>query len=502
MKPYKSFLFLLFILLFALGTHALLMPERFLNSVSRGLAYFKGGNKSTTANSDMFLTELKKKDSAIAAINAYYYVNPEIFVISDLQDIPLIPFVYSNSESIGTNTSGGNISIDNPLKQLYKDLLQLQKNPQLLRFLYYGDEQIKDDRITKTFRKLLQRTFGGDGSGTISLFQNNYSGSSVSREAHKPLSQSDYSSLPTVKISDNWSVMSMQKNQRRGNYGLCNAYLYPPAINAIITARTTEKGTVEVRGIASENNLFLEALLHENVWVEKDLRITALINAAGSSGDISGKTGGRAANGKAAGNKAAGSKTARGNAENNKSERQLGVPVKNENSFGLQHCVWRLPDSTTGINISLALLKNRNIYALSINSESGIIVDNLFMHNSTGNIFLKNNRRFLIDNYALMNVRLVIYQFKPTSSDFYQTMLRQELGYLRITMPDVPVIVIGDSEIQRKIAVENGCVYWKLQKDADAELTGKMLYKAFINDYRNFVTKEKEREINEYTFIY
>ncbi|MDR0763101.1 MAG: hypothetical protein LBF01_01210, partial [Bacteroidales bacterium] len=312
-----------------------------------------------------------------------------------------------------------------------------------------------------TLRRLLKYAFGGNGSGIIPLFQ------------------SDNRNSPSVKISNNWSVMSMQKNQRRGNYGLCNTYLYPPAINALITTRNVEKGTVEIREIASKANNNLEALLHEDVWLENDLRITALTGAAGNS--VSGK--------------------GKGKEKTTNVGQQLGTPIKQENSFGLQHCVWKLPDNTTGINISLTLLKNRNIYALSINSEIGIIVDNLFCRGSDGNIFFKNNRRFLIDNYTLMNVRLVIYQFKPTS-DFHQTMLQQELGYLRITVPDVPIIVIGNSEIQRDIAVKNGCVYWNLQDSVDGELAGKMLYKAFINDYKNYVIKEKEKKLKANVFVY
>jgi hypothetical protein len=442
MKPYKSFLFLLSVLLFTLGVYAILIPEtvkKELSQISIGLwGYSQHSEHSDSRNtSEMFLAEIKKKDSVIAAINAYYHVNPEIFGFSDLRDVPFKPFLYD------TNS-------DNPLKQIYNNLLKSQQDPQQLRILHYGDEQIKNDHITKTFRKLLQYAFGGNGNGMIPLFQNDYQGSL------------------SIKLSDNWSVMSMSKNQRRGNYGLCNAYLYPPAINALIVARNIEKGTIEVNGIKNENDtkkeLFLEALIHEDVWLEKDLRATALIEAA------------------------------------RRSEQPLITPVKQKNSFGLQHCVWKLPNGTTGINISLSLLKNRNIYALSINSTAGIIVDNISMSGSTGNIFFKNNRRFLMDNYDLMNVRLVIYQFKHTP-DFHQTILQQELGYLRITVPDVPIIVIGNSEIQRNIALENGCVYWDLQTQNDHELAGKMLYKAFVNDYKNFVIKEKGKQINEYAFI-
>jgi hypothetical protein len=428
------------------------MPERFSDFVSR----ISFGERKTTVknnvgnnvgNNDTFLSELKKKDSVIAAINAQYYVNPEIFGVDDLQNVPLEPFFYNTNDANGT---------DNPLKQLYMDLLHLQKNPQLMRFLHYGDEQIENDRITKTFRQLLKRAFGGNGNGIIPIFQNGSHG------------------MLTVKISNNWSVMSMQKNQRRGNYGLCNTYLYPPAINALIAVKNVEQGTVEIDGLTLPNsqNFFLEALLHEDVWLENDLRVMALTGAAG------GKTTG-----------------------SEESGQQLGSPTKQGNSYGLQHCVWKLPYNTTGVNISLTLLKNRNIYALSINGEEGIVVDNLSQRGSTGNIFFKNNRRFLIDNYALMNVRLIIYQFEPTS-DFYKTMLMQELGYLRITAPDIPVIVIGNSEITREIVIENGYIYWNLQKGISDELTGKMLYKAFITDYKNFVIQERERKKNEYVFIY
>jgi hypothetical protein len=457
-KQYKSFIFLVLVLLFTAGFYIFFMPERVSDFVKQfnGFVNSHDSGRKATIDNKNFLAQLKKRDSAMMEINAQYFINPEIFAY-DLQNVPFEPFVYD---------------INNPLKQLYTDLLQLRQNPQLLRVLHYGDEQIENDKITKDFRELLQHAFGGEGSGIIPLFQ------------------SDYRGVLSIKLSDNWSVMSMQKNQRRGNYGLCNAYLYPPAINALITVGNTEKGTVKIRGIAGcsgvsgntgGGGLFLESLLHGDVWVERDLQITALTGAAG--------------------NVAAGSKTKSGKLTTKSvwaDEHRLGAPVKQENSYGLQHYAWKLPDSTTGINVSLSLLKNRNIYALSINSSAGIVVDNISLRGSTGNIFLKNNRRFLIDNYALMNVRLVIYQFtSQKSQDFYKTMLQQELGYLRITVPDVPIIVIGNSGTLRKVALENGCVFWNLQESNNAEFAGKMLYKAFVSDYKNFVTKERERKINE-----
>ncbi|MDR1973740.1 MAG: GDSL-type esterase/lipase family protein [Bacteroidales bacterium] len=465
-------------------TFAFLTPEDFEKYISSWQLLPENPIKKEQQRKSLLLAELKKKDSAIAAINAQYSLDPKIFNQQNLSTVPLEPFFYDTSDG------------KNPLINFYQDLLRLQQNPILMRILHYGDSQIENDRITSSFRSLMQEAFGGNGHGVLPLFQ------------------SDYKGYFDIKISSNWSVMSMRSNMRRGNYGLCNSYLYPPAINAIITQKNVDMGTVAISRISAGKGLFLEALLHEDVWVEKDFRVTA---------------------------------------QKGTTTQNLTQSVKSENSFGLQHIVWKLPDSITAINTSMSFLKNRNIYALSINGKTGIVVDNLAIRGSLGDIFLKNNRRFLMDNYALMNVRLVVYEFginalpqdgRPATEkdfEFYEKMLQQELGYLRITAPDVPVIVIGISdrsyknglswrtnpsvyyvrEIQRKVALENGCVFWDLFNamggensmqewasvklggkdfvhftDKGAELVGKMLYKALIDDYRKFVIKQKQKEIS------
>jgi hypothetical protein len=100
-----------------------------------------------------------------------------------------------------------------------------------------------------------------------------------------------------------------------------------------------------------------------------------------------------------------------------------------------------------------------------------------------------------------MGVRLIIYQFEGAEKDFvfYEKMLHQELAYLRVTVPDVPVIIVGATndvirKIQQKVALENGYVFWFTDKK-NAEYVGKMLFKAFIDDYRKYIIKEKQRKI-------
>lgn len=197
--------------------------------------------------------------------------------------------------------------------------------------------------------------------------------------------------------------------------------------------------------------------------------------------------------------------------------------------------------------------KNHDIFALSINDTNGICLDNLSISGSSGSVFSPNHRRFLSNQLQLLNTRLILYQFgsdaiqKQEKDDNcyerYRLRMLQELSYLRIQMPQVPVIVIGISDqaalpgsnvhnpdmdtirkIQKEVAFQCGCVFWDLylamggpnsmQRWASntpalassdmihfthegGELVGKLFYQAFLDAFQRFLLKERKAMLME-----
>jgi lysophospholipase L1-like esterase len=136
-------------------------------------------------------------------------------------------------------------------------------------------------------------------------------------------------------------------------------------------------------------------------------------------------------------------------------------------------------------------------------------------------------------------VNAVINMSKNISS--YEKLFKRQLNLLRLTQPDIPIIVIGVSDIskntpegyvtneavgkirdaQRKAAFESGCVFWDMfegmggensmpswvfakpalaQKDflhlnaLGARIIGEMFYRSLMNEYNKYLQKISDEE--------
>ncbi|MEG1498810.1 MAG: hypothetical protein RRX93_05630 [Bacteroidales bacterium] len=502
MKPYKTFLFLISVLA-VVSLSAFLLRNYGLASA------FSPENEKDLFNR-LQKENIRQQDSLTRLVNHLYNLDTTLFFYETLQETPYSYFEYDTNlertplypfyyQLLSLKDTGNFLKTTQEVEVLsdYAEYTtsSLYSN-KFIRILHYGDSQIENDHITSTIRSFLQTAFGGNGKGMLPLFQTYYTG-----PVH-------------IRKFGDWQIKTLKKNSRKGNYGLCNSYLYPPPITALIESKTKTYGNIQIKlenSFIEKNNrpLFLQALVHEEVSKQDmELRVN--------------KT-------------------------------KVLSTQQCLSSFGLKRYDWALPSTTEELSLRMCFLKNRNIYALSINDTTGICVDNLPVRGSAGEIFLQNNRRFLIDNYALMNVGLVIYQFGVNAIpqdpskimpnyDYYERLLYQELIYLRILMPNTPIIVVGISDRSRKkglsfetnpnvlevrkaqkqAALKAGCVYWDLfstmggnnsmQKwvdrtpslamkdyihfnDKGSELVGKMFYKSLINDYRKFLITEKKKKL-------
>lgn len=151
---------------------------------------------------------------------------------------------------------------------------------------------------------------------------------------------------------------------------------------------------------------------------------------------------------------------------------------------------YTLPDSTT--RCELHMQGRGHIYGLSLETPTGVIVDNIPMRGCSGNIFTKVDSTQLSDFYRDTNTRLIILQFggnmipqtenPSTISGYVRSTLRQQIRYIRACAPQASILFIGPSDMStridgemttyplvpymdkllRKMAAEEHIAYWSM----------------------------------------
>ena len=119
----------------------------------------------------------------------------------------------------------------------------------------------------------------------------------------------------------------------------------------------------------------------------------------------------------------------------------------------------QLPDSTT--HYQLHLQGKGRVYGVSLETPTGVIVDNIPMRGCSGNIFTKIDSTQLSDFYRESNTRLIILQFggnmipqtenPSTISGYVRSTLRQQVRYLRACAPEASILFIGPSDMSTNI---------------------------------------------------
>ena len=118
-----------------------------------------------------------------------------------------------------------------------------------------------------------------------------------------------------------------------------------------------------------------------------------------------------------------------------------------------------LPDSTTKCEIHLQ--GKGCVYGVSLETNNGVIVDNIPMRGCSGNIFTKIDSTQLCHFYQETNTRLIILQFggnmipqtenPSTISGYVRSTLRQQVRYIRACAPQASILFIGPSDMSTNI---------------------------------------------------
>lgn len=113
-----------------------------------------------------------------------------------------------------------------------------------------------------------------------------------------------------------------------------------------------------------------------------------------------------------------------------------------------------LPDSSTECTIEF--YGQGEVYGISLETPTGVIVDNIPMRGGSGNVFTHINRQQLESFFRETNTRLIILQFggnvmpwadTPERVRGYANSMRKQIRYLRSCAPETSILFVGPSDM-------------------------------------------------------
>lgn len=268
-----------------------------------------------------------------------------------------------------------------------------------IRVVHYGDSQIEEDRITSILREKLQTTYGGGGVGLIPLHQ-----TIPTRSLQQTISMNGV--VQTTKGGPKRYLVYGPRSMRLegDNYGVMGQV----AVMDCTLVQGSENITMNIAPLYNKpksHNYF------------NQLRILA---------------------------------------------DSISVSITNPNIDSLiivdQSSLLVMPDSTT--HCELHLEGKGAIYGISLETKNGIIVDNIPMRGSSGNMFTRIDSTALHSFFDETNTRLIILQFggnmipnteNPSTISGYVKTLRQQVRYMRACAPQASILFIGPSDMSTRI---------------------------------------------------
>lgn len=295
------------------------------------------------------------------------------------------------------------------LSAFYAALDSVDSQP--VRVVHYGDSQIEEDRITNILRERWQKQYGGGGTGLLPLHQ----------------------TIPTRTIrqwiSINDKVQSAQGGPKRflvygprsmrltesDDYGIMGQV----AVMDSTLVKGSEDIVLHIEPIDKKrkpHNYFNRVrVLTDSAYVIKNFELRI------KSGD------------------------------------SLNI-IGSQESI-LKSKDFLLPDSTTKCEIYLQ--GKGKVYGVSLETNKGVIVDNIPMRGCSGNIFTKIDSTQLSNFYRETNTRLIILQFggnmipqtenPSTISGYVRSTLRQQVRYIRACAPEASILFVGPSDMSTNI---------------------------------------------------
>jgi D-alanyl-lipoteichoic acid acyltransferase DltB (MBOAT superfamily) len=403
MRPFRSFLLLLIILVCFAGLSYILPWDLNLPSVESLIP-------------EKLIRPLIKNDIAEST-------GKEISVADTLGPVIPPPVVLADTTSVASDSLP-----PDPMK-VFLDSLQFSEGQ--VRILYYGDSQIEYDRITSYLRRFLRKDHGGTGPGLL-----------------LPVMPVTYTKSFYVRASPNWkryNYLSFKNGEINHNdLGPFMAFCRYLPDGQISSGRVKSWVRIIPSVFADSTESKYEYL---RIFYRNKLDYVKIDVKAGNNNVISDT---------------------------------LGI------SSEITEFVCPLYNSRN-ILIDFSGKSSPDIYGISIESKTGVVVDNIPQRGSAGLEFTMVDQKNLRDSYNLLKPDLIVLHYGLNLApiirndySYYEKGLSRQLKLLKEISPGTGLMIVGLTDMayqdgdlirsypnipkiinaQRNAAVQSGAVFW------------------------------------------
>lgn len=398
MKPYKILVFLFITAVICIGI-ALAYPEKGI-AVGNHINLKFHWSPNNSANNDV----------QYADISNIIHNNKAIIIEDSLNSLPNIvekvDTVRAKESVLRKNIypiefpAGDSSILDAFFYKLSKS------NTKRVRILHYGDSQIEGDRITGYLRNKFQRRFGGSGPGLMPALPGRAESASIIHTSSK-----NWNTHAVYYKKD--TILPHRKFGVLGSFGRFTNY----KDDSLAVDKTIKTASIKFSrsGMAySSVNKFTKCRVfygHSN----ENTTVKGFVNDSLVWFDAL-------------------------------------EAVQKTTSFN-----WDFKRAPKDFNIVFEGEKSPDIYAIALDANNGVAVDNLPFRGSSGTEFTRLEYKQLKEMALSFNSGLIILEFgvnvvphQVKSYAFYERALTRQIKYLQYVFPNTPVLIIGLSDMSQR----------------------------------------------------
>ena len=340
------------------------------------------------------------------------------------------------------------------------------------RIVHYGDSQLEGDRISAYLRNRLQRLYGGSGPGFIPV-----------KQVYRQISAS-------VTPSDNWlryaAFDPTKKKFSHKKYGLYTS-----------VSRFTEPNEVPPDSLDLDTIPLTKATIAIGPSMKSYAKLRKFTKIGLHYGHAQTPVAIKVFNG--------GALIQEGSLQTDGSYHNYRI---------------QLPATPSNLVIELESKISPDVYGLTLDGSSGVILDNVAMRGASGTIFVGLNSRNFAAMTANVNPKVFIFQYggntvpylkDSTKVDNYARYVRANINWVRRKAPKASVLFIGPSDMTttengkkitykllpylneklKETCLKNNVAYWSMFDAMGGEnaMSHWVDQKLAANDYTHFTAK-------------
>lgn len=275
---------------------------------------------------------------------------------------------------------------------LFYLLEHAQENHKIYRVMHYGDSQIEMDRITSVLRQRMQEMFGGSGPNMISA---------VKRISSISLTQSYSGNLVRYALIGDSTSYKASHNR----YGIMTQFCQSNGTSTISFSRSSHSQA------------------YEKVKEISTVSILMGRNSEGFKASL-------------------------------KADPYQGETKEYHANQGTTLITWRLPGDVPKGTITLQ--GSAEIYAVMLDGDYGVAVDNNALRGCSGTIFTRINKDLMAESFRAIDTRMIVLQFggnrmpsinnsKQISS--YMDELDRQVKYFKEVAPQATILFVGPADM-------------------------------------------------------